>query len=671
MSAPQHKASEEKSKTRRQKRKALRNQKKGDSPTTSYKLQRCWFMGLGLVGGVGFVASQVGFAYAEGDFLLNDYAGDSANANFSVSDTTFSASGSLANPEFNPAPAAALPDTFVHAPAAPAVVAETFRYPEPAAEPEAYVPPYEVKPAPVAAPAVIPEPVAAPAPASSPAPAVAEAPSIRIEIEEAKPLAPEVTEVAPPAFSLAASAKKPAARKAARRRNALMGLMAAPLSSYMGNTAVAAELPVTAQTAATVSVVEIANSRTGTLVAVDAVPDIAPEAVPEAAPVVPEILPAPEVAAPPVVELPAAQPIEPPIQQPAVVEEAPIQPTEIVPAALPEGSSLPEEYNSIFVDPTDYSVGATQSPEVIISEQSTGCEFTVGAGQGVPNGACGTGVAPAPAPLGAPEYERAPVASAPATPAQGYYEAPVASAPAVNVGPVSFSTAGIRFNSSTTAAGREYLNRSVRPMVNLQAAEQFIFPLAIPSPITSLFGFRVHPVTGTQRFHAGTDLGAEYGTPVLATQDGTVVSADYAGGYGLMVVLNHDVEDTQLESRYAHLSDITVEPGSTVKKGDVIGLVGSTGVSTGPHLHFEMLQNTADGWVLVNADSLVQNSLTKLVKALNSPMQAMNFSLADLNLNLGSIRRTPVPTEPGSATVELPQPGQDGVSFRPAQPNAS
>lgn len=652
MSAPQHQATDRNRRGERSSQKVSDSMnKRKDSPlSVGYKLQRCWFVALGLLGGFGFIASQVSFARAEGDFLLSDLTTEAESGNFSVSDTTFSASGSLANPSFNPPAAGAIPDAFVDAPPAPAAV-NTFPYIEPAPEPAAYVPPYEVKPA------------AAPAPAAP----VIEAPSIQIEIEEAQPVEPAVTPVAPPAFT--AEKPKQPQKKATRLRNPLAGLInasavAAPLSSAQASVAVS---NVELGTAETLGVVQIADRRTGTLVAVDAAVDIAPEAAPEpiqeAAPAVPDILPAPEaipapVAAPPVVDIAP------------IAEEAPIQATEIVPAALPEGSSLPEEYNSIFVDPTDYSVGATQSPEVVVSEQSTGCEFTVGNGQGVPNGACGA--APAPASIAAPRSPQAPIAAQqPAAPEQNYYEAPVASAPAVNVGPVSFSAEGIRFNSSTTAAGREYLNRSVRPMVNLQAAQQFIFPLAIPSPITSLFGFRIHPVTGQQRFHAGTDIGAEYGTPVLATQDGTVVSANYAGGYGLMVVLDHEVEDTELRSRYAHLSDIVVEPGAKVKKGDVIGLVGSTGVSTGPHLHFEMMQNTADGWVLVNADSLVQNSLTKLVTALNSPMQSVNFNLSDLNLNLGSIRRTPVPSEPGGATVELPQPGQDGVSFRPAQPNAS
>ncbi|MEM6450636.1 MAG: peptidoglycan DD-metalloendopeptidase family protein [Cyanobacteria bacterium P01_D01_bin.105] len=657
-------------------------------PSLGYKLQRCWFIALGLVGSFGFIVSQVSFARAESSFLINDYATQSESGNFSVADTTFSPSGSLASADFNPPSAGTLPGEVLGASSAPATD----------------------KTLAVSASAATPEPAAS-ASSSEAAPIAAAAPSITIEIEQAQPAEPEVTAVAPPSFVALTSSKKPAAKKVARRRNPILGMIeasafAAPLSDLAnasGNRSASApttasavrnqtstaraaaartatERTAAADTAETVSVVEIANRRAGTLVvaagegATSGVLGASPlEVVSDSAPATPDVLPtSPSAVSPEAAASTATEPV-PDIAE--IAPGAPVQPTEIVPASLPEGMALPEEYNSIFVDPTDYSVGATESPDVaapdvVISDQSTGCEFTVENGQGVPAGACNA----APAPLGAPEYDQAPIANQPGAPAANGAQgqpAPVASAPAVNVGPVSFSTAGIRFNSSTTAAGREYLNRSVRPMVNLQAAEQFIFPLAIPSPITSLFGFRVHPVTGQYRFHAGTDIGAEYGTPVLAVQDGTVVSADRFGGYGLMVVLNHAVDNTQLESRYAHLSDILVEPGTAVKKGDVIGLVGSTGVSTGPHLHFEMLQNTADGWVLVNADSLVQNSLSKLVQALNNPMQAMNFSLADLNLNLGSIRRTPAPSQPGGNSVNQPQPGQNGIPFRPAQPNAS
>ncbi|MGB7250976.1 MAG: peptidoglycan DD-metalloendopeptidase family protein [Phormidesmis sp.] len=484
--------------------------------------------------------------------------------------------------------------------------------------PAAYVPP-----APVAA------PVAAPAPA-------VQAPAVRVEASPA--LAPAVSPVAPPTFS--AVQKSRPTKTAARHAGPLAGLIeasavAAPLSTYVNG-------PI-----AQASGLEEAPP------SVDAaeVPDISPAiAAPEPAP------------APPVNIAPSAE------------TSAPVQATELVPEALPESAglpeNLPEEYNSVFVDPTDYSVGATAGPEVVVSEQSTGCEFTVGANRAVPNGACAAPTASsesAQIPATSAPAQSAPVASAPAQ------SAPVASAPAVNVGPVSFSATGIRFSGSTTAAGRDYLNRSVRPMVNLQAAQQFIFPLAIPSPITSLFGFRIHPITGDHRFHAGTDIGAAQGTPVLAAQEGTVASADYAGGYGLMVAIEHEIEGTRLQSRYAHLSEILVEPGRVVKKGDVVGLVGSTGNSTGPHLHFEMLQASADGWVHVNPDGLVQNSLASLVQALNNPMQALNFSLADLQLKRGSVGSAS--TSPAASSEEsltgATGPGQNGIPFRPAQPNAS
>ena len=381
----------------------------------------------------------------------------------------------------------------------------------------------------------------------------------------------------------------------------------------------------------------------------------AAEAIPEpAANLLVEASPSASTPAAPIVEV---SPESAPNFTPAPsAEEA--TPAEVTPIALPEGITRPGEYDSIFVDPTDYSVGATEAPDVVVAEQSTGCEFTVSQGQNVPNGACGSGA-----------YRSAGVASSGASrstanaiaPANRSRSAPVVSAPAVNVGPVSFSASGIRL--STSAAGRAYLNRSVRPVVNLQAAAKFIFPLSAPSPISSLFGFRLHPISGDHRFHAGTDIAAPQGTPVLAAQDGVVAAAGEAGGYGLMVVLEHELEEATLESRYAHLSEIFVESGKTVKKGDVVGLVGSTGNSTGPHLHFEMRELTADGWVLVNPDSLVQTSLARLVKALNNPSQTISFSLDDFKLkNLRANK---------AAADAKPSPGQNDLPYRPAQPNAS
>ncbi|WP_083901668.1 M23 family metallopeptidase [Pseudanabaena sp. PCC 6802] len=129
------------------------------------------------------------------------------------------------------------------------------------------------------------------------------------------------------------------------------------------------------------------------------------------------------------------------------------------------------------------------------------------------------------------------------------------------------------------------------------------FPLAIPAFISSSFGFRIHPITGQGRFHQGTDIAAAEGTPVLAAYSGRVEVAGWLGGYGYVVAIGHS--DTH-ETRYAHLSEVLVKPGQYVKQGTVIGLVGSTGFSTGPHLHFELWERRKDDWVVVDpTDQLV------------------------------------------------------------------
>ncbi len=102
--------------------------------------------------------------------------------------------------------------------------------------------------------------------------------------------------------------------------------------------------------------------------------------------------------------------------------------------------------------------------------------------------------------------------------------------------------------------------------------------------LTSRFGNRRHPVSGRRAFHAGVDLAASYGTPVRATSAGKVVIAGRQGGYGILVRLDHG---GAVESRYAHLSSVAVRVGDTVTQNQVIGYVGSTGRSTGPHLHYE------------------------------------------------------------------------------------
>jgi murein DD-endopeptidase MepM/ murein hydrolase activator NlpD len=103
--------------------------------------------------------------------------------------------------------------------------------------------------------------------------------------------------------------------------------------------------------------------------------------------------------------------------------------------------------------------------------------------------------------------------------------------------------------------------------------------------ITSGFGWRFHPILGYNRMHKGIDFGAAVGTPVHAVTDGLVSFAGHFSGYGNHVRLNHNAN---LGSSYSHLSRIIVTPGSRVSQGQVVGYVGSTGLSTGPHLHFEV-----------------------------------------------------------------------------------
>lgn len=103
--------------------------------------------------------------------------------------------------------------------------------------------------------------------------------------------------------------------------------------------------------------------------------------------------------------------------------------------------------------------------------------------------------------------------------------------------------------------------------------------------LSSSFGMREHPVLGGRRAHKGVDLAAPTGTPIYATADGVVEKAEWFSGYGLYVQLDHGA---QLETRYGHMSRLNVASGQRVRKGDVIGYVGSTGRSTGPHLHYEV-----------------------------------------------------------------------------------
>ncbi|MGB7440816.1 MAG: peptidoglycan DD-metalloendopeptidase family protein [Coleofasciculaceae cyanobacterium] len=112
---------------------------------------------------------------------------------------------------------------------------------------------------------------------------------------------------------------------------------------------------------------------------------------------------------------------------------------------------------------------------------------------------------------------------------------------------------------------------------------QLVFPN--DSDITSEFGWRLHPVLGTSRFHAGIDFGGSYGSTIRAADRGTVIFAGWYGGYGYAVIVDHG---GGLATLYGHTSKLYVSEGQTVQQGEAIAAVGSTGLSTGPHLHFEV-----------------------------------------------------------------------------------
>jgi len=140
--------------------------------------------------------------------------------------------------------------------------------------------------------------------------------------------------------------------------------------------------------------------------------------------------------------------------------------------------------------------------------------------------------------------------------------------------------------------------------------------------LSSGFGYRIHPIYKTKKLHSGVDLSAPIGTKVYVTGDGVIDKANFGRGYGKRIIVDHGYN---YKTQYAHLSKILVRPGQRVKRGDVIGLVGNTGTSTGPHLHYEVIKSTHP----VNPINYYLNDLTpeqydEMIEVSSRPTQSFD-----------------------------------------------
>lgn len=335
---------------------------------------------------------------------------------------------------------------------------------------------------------------------------------------------------------------------------------------------------------------------------------------------------------------PVAPPV-PSIPEPIALPETPVQAAPTAPAISPQ--VMPQVADRPAIAPTNtgsstYSithdpvpVETTSTPtshKTVLSGSISGCKASLNIDPVLAATLCGPAIQTAQKPT-IPIRQYTPVASAPTYSTYSYqppqqpapkwtgyspsYIPKTAPTPWVKGAPVSLSPL------AKTSPSIKRLSSSPNPLKWLVPnRQQMIFPLPMPASITSAFGWRTHPISGQTSFHAGTDLAAPTGTPVLATFPGQVQTTGFMGGYGLAILLQH--QDGQLATRYAHLSKIYVQPGQWISQGTIIGLVGSTGNSTGPHLHFETLKRQNKRMVAFDSGIQLKVSLAELIKAMQT-----------------------------------------------------
>ena len=150
------------------------------------------------------------------------------------------------------------------------------------------------------------------------------------------------------------------------------------------------------------------------------------------------------------------------------------------------------------------------------------------------------------------------------------------------------------------------IEEMLKNKIDMLASVPAILPVSLKNDKvrqTSGFGYRIHPIYKTSKMHAGIDFAGPVGTPIFATGNGKVISTKTDSGYGKNVIIDHGYS---YQTHYAHMSAFAVKPGQTVKRGDIIGFIGNTGNSTGPHCHYEVIKNG----VPVNPVNYFFNDLT-------------------------------------------------------------
>ncbi|MFT3860925.1 M23 family metallopeptidase [Micropruina sp.] len=213
---------------------------------------------------------------------------------------------------------------------------------------------------------------------------------------------------------------------------------------------------------------------------------------------------------------------------------------------------------------------------------------------------------------------------------------------------------------------------AVRPVGTGTGSSKVVFPLPEGTwTMTSPFGWRIHPITGERSLHTGTDFAAADGTPILAAADGVVTVAEFSGGYGGLIVIEHQLDGQTIATAYAHMWErgIHVRVGDRVTAGQHIGDVGSSGMSTGPHLHFEVRPGGTNGTAVDSAAWLNAHGAANLPAATGEVPGAgcKNSGTFDTNTGVTPPAKNTDGSWPAeSCTMPDPtQPGRKGACVTP------